>query len=87
MRMFSVLNRKTYYNARGVTTADVSRASWRKSTFSNLNGSCVEIAHLRLDRFAIRDTKDNGGGPVLIFTGPEWSAFIAGAKDGQFDNF
>jgi hypothetical protein len=87
MWMFSVLNRKTYYNARGVTAADVSRAFWRKSSFSNLNGSCVEIARLRPDRIAVRDTKDNGVGPTLIFTGREWSAFIAGAKEGQFDNF
>jgi Domain of unknown function (DUF397) len=87
MRMFSVLSRKTYYHARGVTSADVSRAFWHKSSFSNLNGSCVEIAPLRPDRIGIRDTKDNGAGPVLIFTRPEWSAFIAGAKEGQFDNF
>jgi len=33
----------------------------------------------------VRDTKDNGTGPVLIFTSAEWTAFIAGAKEGQFD--
>jgi hypothetical protein len=87
MPMFSVLSRKTYYRARGVTPADVSRASWRKSSFSNLNGSCVETAPLRPDRIAIRDTKDNGTGPLLVFTRSEWNAFIAGAKEGQFDYF
>jgi hypothetical protein len=76
-----------YYRARGVNSADVNRAFWCKSSFSNLNGSCVEIARLRSDRIGVRDTKDNGTGPVLIFTGPEWTAFIAGAKEGQFDSF
>jgi len=78
--------RKTYYRSHGVTPAAIDRASWRKSSFSNLNGSCVEIGRLQPDRIAVRDTKDNGAGPVLVFTGAEWSAFIAGAKDGQFDN-
>jgi Domain of unknown function (DUF397) len=85
MRMFSVLGRKTYYHAHGVTPADVSRAFWRKSSFSNLNGSCVEIAPLQFGHIGIRDTKDKGRGPILIFTQSEWGAFIAGAKEGQFD--
>ena len=81
-----MLSRAAYYRLRAVTSADVSRALWRKSSFSNLNGNCVEIGRLMPNRVAIRDTKDDGGGPVLIFTDAEWGAFIAGAKDGQFDN-
>ncbi|GAB1640934.1 hypothetical protein KRMM14A1259_13570 [Krasilnikovia sp. MM14-A1259] len=34
---------------------------------------------------AVRDTKDNGNGPVLLFTPAEWDAFIGGAKNGEFD--
>jgi Domain of unknown function (DUF397) len=37
-------------------------------------------------RIAVRDTKAKGAGPVLIFTQAEWDAFMAGAKEGQFDN-
>lgn len=80
------LLRKPYYRSHGVTPRDVSRASWQKSRYSNLNGSCVEIGRILPDRIGVRDTKDNGSGPVLFFTGAEWSAFIAAAKSGQFDN-
>ena len=34
--------------------------------------------------FGVRDSKNNGVGPVLKFTKPEWDAFILGVKDGQF---
>lgn len=86
MRLFAMPGRKAYYHSHGVTPAEVSRASWRKSTFSNLNGSCVAISRLSPNRIGVRDTKDDGSGPVLIFTGPEWDAFVAGVKEGQFDN-
>jgi hypothetical protein len=32
----------------------------------------------------VRDSK-NPTGPALIFTPGEWDAFLAGAKDGEFD--
>ena len=85
MRISLAPGRKTYYRTRAITSADVSRASWVKSAFSDLNGNCVEIGRLLPDRIGIRDTKDSGNGPVLVFTQAEWIAFIAGAKDGQFD--
>jgi hypothetical protein len=87
VRAFFALGRATaYYRSREVTSADVSRASFRKSGFSQLNGNCVEIGRLLPDRIGIRDTKDNGTGPVLVFTGAEWDAFITGAKEGHFDD-
>lgn len=81
-----MLGQKGYLRSHGVSSAEVGRAFWHKSTYSNLNGSCVEITRLSSERIGVRDTKDGGIGPVLIFTGTEWSAFIAGAKEGQFDN-
>jgi hypothetical protein len=86
MPVFSVRGRKAYYRSRAVTLADIGRAPWQKSTYSAMNGSCVEIGRLQSDRVGVRDTKDNGVGPVLVFTSAEWSAFIAAAKSGQFDN-
>lgn len=86
MRGLAAIGMRTYYRRRGVTPADLNQAGWLKSTYSNLNGSCFEISRLTFDRVGVRDTKDEGNGPVLVFTDPEWSAFLAGAKDGQFDH-
>lgn len=56
---------------------------WRKSTLSTTNG-CVEVA-VSGDRVAVRDSKQQGRGPVLEFTAVEWEAFIAGVRGGEFD--
>lgn len=44
---------------------------------------CVSIA-IKPQGVAIRDTKDPSKA-TLLFTKDEWSTFIKGAKDGQFD--
>jgi hypothetical protein len=43
----------------------------------------VEIARDG-DLVLVRDSK-NPESPPLRFTGPEWTAFLAGARDGEFD--
>jgi hypothetical protein len=40
-------------------------ATWKKSSYSGNNGTCVEVAHLA-DRLAARDSK-NPAGPTLTF--------------------
>ena len=45
---------------------------------------CVEVA-IAGDVVGLRDSKDNGSGPVLAFTADEWAAFLGGAKGGEFD--
>lgn len=66
-----------------MTALDLTRAVWRKSVRSAGNGNCVEVAILDV-AVAVRDTKDRSG-PALVFAPAEWNAFIAGAKDGEFD--
>jgi hypothetical protein len=62
---------------------DFSDARWRKSGNSG-DGGCVEVA--RADgAVGVRDSKDRGAGPVLVFSEREWSAFLAGARSGDFD--
>lgn len=64
--------------------ADLARAVWRKSTRSGpFTDNCVEVAFVDA-AVAVRDSKDPSG-PVLLFTRPEWDAFVGGAKDGEFD--
>ena len=62
---------------------DEAQVEWRKSTFSTTNG-CVEVAFVG-DRIAVRDSKDQGGGPVLEFDAVEWNAFLGGVRGGEFD--
>jgi hypothetical protein len=58
--------------------------TWVKSSFSFANGDCVEVASLPDGQIGVRDSKDTAG-PVLRFTSSEWQAFVAGARNGEFD--
>ena len=62
---------------------DQARIQWRKSSLSTTNG-CVEVAFVG-DRIAVRDSKQQGRGPVLEFTATEWAAFLSGVRGGEFD--
>lgn len=55
---------------------------WRKSTRSP-NVDCVEV-RFETRCVHVRDSK-NRQGPELTFTHPEWLAFLAGVRDGEFD--
>lgn len=61
---------------------DLARAMWRKSSRSGANG-CVEVA-LDPAEVAVRDSKHRDG-PVLRFDAHEWEAFLAGVRNGEFE--
>ena len=53
---------------------------WRKSSHSGNGGAnCVEAGHVP-GAVLIRDTKDNGTGPVLRVTPKDWRAFTAALR-------
>jgi hypothetical protein len=69
----------------GMPASELTDVTWRKSQHSNPNGACVEVATLPSGEIAIRNSRFPGG-PALVYTQAEIAAFLAGAKDGEFDH-
>ena len=68
----------------GMPATGLGDINWLKSRHSNPSGNCVEIACLPGGEIAVRNSRFPGG-PVLLYTQAEVAAFLAGAKDGEFD--
>lgn len=51
-------------------------ASWRKASFSDGSGSCIEAGHVP-GNVLVRDTTLEGTGPVLRVTPAAWGRFTA----------
>jgi hypothetical protein len=60
---------------------DPSRAVWFKSSRSNANGACAEVANLT-GAVGVRDSKNVHGG-VLTFEVAHWTSFVAAFKSGR----
>ena len=68
----------------GVPAAHLEGARWVKASRSGpTGGNCVEVAFLEDGQVAVRNSRQPGG-PALVFTAPEWDAFVGGAKKGEF---
>lgn len=48
---------------------------WFKSSRSESGTACVEVRH-DPEATLVRDTKDNGRGPILAFPADVWTDFI-----------
>jgi len=64
--------------AKGVRAALPHTAPWRKSSYSNPSGNCVEAAGL-VGGVALRDSRSPDG-PALAFTSATWGAFVHRVK-------
>lgn len=69
----------------GVPASELGAVSWRKSRASNPSGNCVEVAALPGGDVAMRNSR-HPDGPALIYTRAEIAAFLAGARNGEFDD-
>jgi hypothetical protein len=72
-------------------SADSTDTAWRTSSRCS-HGDCVQVGSLpaaapvaavaAVAAVAVRDTKDRGAGPDLVFTPGAWRSFITGVKHG-----
>ena len=69
----------------GIPADELGPVRWTKSARSNPSGNCVECAALPDGAVAVRNSRDPEG-PALVFTYAELDAFLAGVKDGEFDD-
>ena len=58
-----------------MTGIDLSRAEWRKSSYSSQSGNCVEVARNLPGLVAVRDSKKPGE-PQLVVPHEAWRVFI-----------
>jgi len=64
--------------------SDAILTDWRKSSFSFSNGNCAEVGTAP-GVVGVRDTRDRGAGPVLLFAADSWRAFATALKAGTLD--
>jgi hypothetical protein len=71
--------------ANGARADELGAVQWRKSQASNPSGNCVEAAALPGGEIAVRNSR-HPSGPALVYTRAEVAAFLAGVRNGEFDD-
>ena len=72
-----------FKSSRSAQNGSCVEVAWRKSKRSQAAGNCVEVADVP-DGVYVRDSK-NPEGAWLSFDAGSWRDFVAGVRDGQFD--
>jgi hypothetical protein len=67
-----------------VTDAQSADGVWRKSTASQVNGNCVEVA-ANAETVRVRDSRAPHSA-MLAFSYAQWRAFLAGGCRGKSDS-
>jgi hypothetical protein len=62
-----------------MTVTDLSRAEWRKSSYSSQDGNCVEVARNLPGLVAVRDSKEPCGA-TLVVSRETWRVFIGSVR-------
>jgi uncharacterized protein DUF397 len=58
-----------------MTGIDLSRAEWRKSSYSSQDGNCVEVARNLPELVAVRDSEEPDGVKLMV-SRETWRAFL-----------
>jgi hypothetical protein len=67
---------------RASVSAEVAQETWRKSSYSYVNGNCIEVARTADGLVRVRDSQ-HPSGLTLVFGRAQWGAFIDGVRDGR----
>ena len=62
-----------------MTGIDLSRAEWRKSSYSSQDGNCVEVARNLPGLVAVRDSKEPDGARLVV-SQETWPVFIRSVR-------
>ena len=69
----------------GMPASSLTGATWTAGRRGDAQATRAGLAALPEGSIALGNSRDPNG-PALIYTRAEIAAFIAGAKDGEFDN-
>ncbi|GHJ37995.1 DUF397 domain-containing protein [Streptomyces sp. TS71-3] len=69
----------------GMPATDLGEHGWECPWSGPTGGQCVETKRLPDGRVAVRQSTDPGG-PALIYTPQEMTAFVTGVKNGLADH-